>query len=236
MLRRLVALAATTAMVPLVTVPTVADATSPRPDRYRATIAITEHGIPHITADDFGSLGFGSGYAATEASVCTLADTLITARGERSRWFGPAKRYNDQVTLDASNLQVDAFVADLHQRHVVEKLLRDPVRGPGSQAKEMVKGYVAGANEWIRTNTVTDPACAGAPYLKANVTALDLWYGVYLANLLASAGVFVKEIVDASPPSADDPGLPEIPTAAAVDKDELLTALGRDPDAPFGSN
>ncbi|WP_243059442.1 penicillin acylase family protein [Nocardioides sp. SR21] len=233
MLRRLVALAATAALVPLVAVPT-ADA-APR-DRYRASIAITKHGIPHITASDFGSLGFGSGYAATEASVCTLADTLVTARGERSKWFGPDRRYNDQVTLDASNLQVDAFVAGLHQRKVVETLLKDPVRGPGTEARAMVDGHVAGANEWLRTNKVTDPACAGAPYLKANVTALDLWYGVYLANLLASAGVFVEEIVDASPPTVGDPGLPELPVAADVDRDALLTALGRDPEAPFGSN
>src|SRR3954454_15809813 len=238
MLRRLTAVLATGALVPLavVGVPTGAEAAAPRQGRYHATIAITRHGIPHITADGFGSLGFGSGYAATEDAVCTLADTLITARGERSRWFGPDKRYNDQVTLDASNLQVDAFVADLHQRHVVEKLLKDPLRGPGEQARAMVRGYVAGANEWLRTNQVTDPACAGAPYLKPDVTPLDLWYGVYLANLLASAGVFVKEIVDAAPPSADDPGLPTVPTAAAVDRDALLTALGRDPEAPFGSN
>lgn len=232
MLRRIIALAATTALVPLAAVPP-ADAAPPR---YRATIAVTEHGIPHVTADDFGSLGFGSGYAATGDAACTLADTLITARGERSRWFGPDQRYNDQVTLEASNLQVDAFVASLHQRKVVEELLQDPVRGPGPQARAMVRGYVAGANEWLRSNTVTDPACAGAPYLKADVTALDLWYGVYLANLLASAGVFVKEIVDASPPSVDDPGLPELPVAADVDRDALLTALGRDPEAPFGSN
>ena len=238
MLRRLVALAAISALVPLaaVAVPNGADATAPRPDRYRATIAVTEHGIPHITASDFGSLGFGSGYAATESSVCTLADTLVTARGERSRWFGPDKRYNDQVTLDASNLQVDAFVASLHQRRVVEKLLQDPVRGPGQQARDLVEGYVAGANEWIRTNEVTDPACRGAGYLKPDVRPIDLWYGVYLANLLASAGVFVKEIVDASPPTIDDPGLPELPVAADVDRDALLTALGRDPESPFGSN
>jgi acyl-homoserine-lactone acylase len=235
MLRRLVALAATTALVPLVTIPPVADAAAPEP-RYRARVQITEHGIPHVTADDFGSLGFGSGYAATSASVCTLADTLVTARGERSRWFGPDQRYNDQVTLDASNLQVDAFVTDLRQRRVVEELLDDPVRGPGPQARAMVRGYVAGANEWLRTHQVTDPACRGDGYLKPDVTTLDLWYGVYLANLLASAGVFVKEIVDAAPPTIDDPGLPELPVAAAVDRDALLTALGRDPEAPFGSN
>src|SRR3954469_16004160 len=182
MLRRLTAAAAVTALVPLtaVALPGGADARAPHHDRYHASIAITAHGIPHVTADDLGSLWVGSGYAATEDAVCTLADTLITARGERSRWFGPDKRYNDQVTLDASNLQVDAFVADLHQRHVVEKLLKDPLRGPGEQARAMVRGYVAGANEWLRTNEVTDPACAGAPYLKPDVTTLDLWYGVYL--------------------------------------------------------
>ncbi len=241
MLRRLTAALAATALVPLTAVALPSGgADAARPDqhsRYRATIAITKHGIPHITADSFGSLGFGSGYAATEDAVCTLADTLVTARGERSRWFGPDKRYNDQVTLEASNLQVDAFVTDLHQRHVVEKLLRDPVRGPGKQAKAMVRGYVAGANEWLRTNRVTDPACRGAGYLKPDVKPIDLWYGVYLANLLASAGVFVKEIVDAAPPSADDPGLPALPVKASqVDRRALLTALGRDPEAPFGSN
>ncbi|CAI9408757.1 penicillin acylase family protein [Nocardioides sp. T2.26MG-1] len=240
MLRRLLAATAAAVLVPLTgsALPSGgAGAAAPHPSRYRATIEITEHGIPHITASDFGSLGFGSGYAAAQDTICTLADTLVTARGERSRWFGPDARYNDQVTLEASNLQVDAFVTDLRQRHVVEKLLRDPVTGPGAQAKQMVRGYVAGVNEFLRDERVTDPACRRAPYLRPDVTALDLWYGVYLANLLASSGVFVKEIVDAAPPTPDDPGLPELPVKAAqVDRDALLTALGRDPDAPFGSN
>ncbi|MFC4785272.1 penicillin acylase family protein [Nocardioides sp. MAHUQ-72] len=224
-------------------VPTAAVAsTAAQPARaghhYGATIRRTPHGIPHITADGWGSLGFGSGYAAAETSACTLADTLVTARGERSRWFGPHRRYNDQVTLDASNLQVDAFVTDLRNRHVVEKLLEDPVAGPGRQARAMVRGYTAGVNRYLAKvgrRGVTDPACHGAGYLRERATTLDLWYGVYLANLLASSGVFVKEIVDADPPTADDPGLPD-PIAGAVDRDALLAALGRDPGAPFGSN
>ena len=240
MLRRLTAALAAAALVPSVAVALPTGGADARPaagPRYHATVEITRHGIPHITASDFGSLGFGSGYAAAESSICTLADTVLTARGERSRWLGPKGRYNDQVTLDASNLQVDAFVTDLRQRHVVERLLKDPLAGPGRQARAMVDGYVAGANEWLRDNKVTDPACSGAGYLRTKVTPLDLWYGVYLANLLASAGVFVKEIVDAAPPTLDDPGLPELPTAARqVDRDALLEALGRDPESPFGSN
>ncbi len=245
---RLTALLASAALLPLATVVTSAPvagaaqpATAPQAPRavtFQATIDRTKHGIPHITADNFADLGFGSGYAAAETSICTLADTLLTGRGQRSRWFGPNKRYNDQVTLEASNLQVDAFVADLHNRKIVEKLLADKNRGPGRQARHMVKGYTAGVNRYLADvgpRGVGDPECRGAGYLKTKARPIDLWYGVYLANLLASSGVFVKEIVDASPPSPDDPGVPN-PTASAVDRKALLTGLGRDPESPFGSN
>ena len=205
--------------------------------RYRADITWTEHGIPHIKAKDFVGLGYGSGYAAAEMSLCTLFDTLVTGRGERSRWFGPDEVYDDQVTLRATNLQVDTVVTDLHDRRVVEGLLKDETRGPGRQARQLVDGYVAGINRWVRENKVTDPACKGAGYIKPDVTTLDLWYGVYLANLLASTGVFVGAIADAAPPSPTDPGLPELPVRAAdVDRDALLAGLGRDPERPFGSN
>ena len=106
------------ALVPLAaTLPTGARADAPpnpRAQGYEATIRWTPHGIPHITADDFGSLGFGSGYAASSLVICTLYDTVVTGRGERSLHFGADARYNDQVTLDASNLQVDTVVGDLH--------------------------------------------------------------------------------------------------------------------------
>ena len=211
--------------------------TASRKGRLRADITWTEHGIPHIEAKNFAGLGYGSGYAATEMTACTLFDTLVTGRGERSRWFGPEEVYDDQVTLRATNLQVDTVVTDLRERKVVEGLLRDEVRGPGRQARQMVKGYVAGINRWVRENKVTDPACRRAGYVRPDVTTLDLWYGVYLANLLASTGVFVAEIADAAPPSPTDPGLPNLPvTAADVDRDALLRGLGRDPERSFGSN
>src|SRR5690349_2981988 len=110
---RVPALLCTLALVPLgAAIPsaTVASPATRSHPSFHATIDITRHGIPHITASSFANLGFGSGYAASMDSLCTLSDTLVTARGERSRWFGPTHRYNDQVTLEATNLQVDAFV------------------------------------------------------------------------------------------------------------------------------
>ncbi len=213
------------------------------PPTYDATVRFTRHGIPHVVADDWGSLGYGSGWATASSSICNLADTLLTARGERSKYLGPDARYDDRVTLDATNLEVDALVTDLHNRKVVETLLASPA-GPSARAKQLVRGYVAGINRWIRDNEITDPACAGSEWITPTATPLDLWYGVYLANLLASTGVFVKEIVGADPATLDDPGLPDLglPTtnaearelAKTVDREALLTALGQNSD--FGSN
>lgn len=210
---------------------------------YDATVRITRHGIPHIVADDWASLGYGSGYATASSSICNLADTLLTGRGERSKYLGADARYDDQVTLDASNLEVDAFVTDLHNRRVVERLLASPA-GPTTRARKLVRGYVAGINRWIRDHEITDPACADAEWITPTATTLDLWYGVYMANLLASSGVFVKEIVGADPATVDDPGLPDLglpvtddqarELAKTVDREALLTELGQNSD--FGSN
>jgi acyl-homoserine-lactone acylase len=213
---------------------------------HRATIRRTAHGIPHIVARDYESLGFGNGYATAETSACVLADTLVTARGERSRWFGPDARYSDQVTLDATNLQTDALFTDLRNRRVVERLLADEQRGPGAEARALVRGYVAGVNAYLQdvggADGIDDPACAGAGWVRP-ATVLDLWYGVYAANLLASTGVFVPQIVDAAPPTAADAGLPlsgstgfaRVPDRLPT-REALRTRLGKDLDSGFGSN
>ncbi|MFL6090244.1 MAG: penicillin acylase family protein [Aeromicrobium sp.] len=211
---------------------------------YKATITRTEHDIPHIVAKDWGSLGFGSGYAAAETSICTLADTLLTARGERSKYLGPTARYDDQVAMNGTNLQVDALMTDVHNRKVVENLLADPKAGPGSQARDMVAGYAEGVNQYLRdiggSDNITDPKCKGAEYITPTATTLDLWYGVWSANILASSGYLVKEIVDASPPSTSDPGLPlnlgsaafsQVPTVP-LDLSKLPTPAN----LPIGSN
>jgi acyl-homoserine-lactone acylase len=233
------ALFATFLTITLGTVPTAADTPT-----YNATITRTAHGIPHVTADDFGSLGFGSGYATAQTDICTLADVLLTGRGERSKYLGANGNYDDQVGgMSGTNLQVDALVGDLHNRHVVENLLADPKAGPGAEARAMVAGYAAGANKYLTdlggSGNITDPQCKGAAYIQPNVTALDVWYGVYLANIIASTGHFLKQIVGATPPSLSDPGLPSLATFGIVpptlpSSDELTASLAGEEN--FGSN
>jgi acyl-homoserine-lactone acylase len=226
--------------------PRAAAAAVPTADpAYQATITRTEHGIPHIVAGDYGSLGFGSGYATAETTICTLADILLTARGQRSRYLGPDGRFDDLTSMNGSNLQVDALVTDLHNRKVVEQLLASSTAGPGAETRAMVDGYAAGVNKYLTAiggaGNISDPQCRGAAYIRPDVTGLDVWYGVYLANILASTGHFLQQIVGATPPTLTDLGLPSVAQFAPVPAElptaeDLQKALGKDPDSPFGSN
>src|SRR5580698_670184 len=46
-------------------------------------------GIPHITASNFRSLGYGEAWAFAQDNFCTLANDFVTVNGERSQYFGP---------------------------------------------------------------------------------------------------------------------------------------------------
>jgi Penicillin amidase len=95
---------------------TVAEATTaaflagraPDGGQYVAEIRRTEYGIPRILADDYGSLGYGYGYAFAQDNLCVMADRVITLRGERSRYFGPTADSGD--TLGAATINLDSDV------------------------------------------------------------------------------------------------------------------------------
>ena len=55
---------------------------------YEADVAVTEHGVLHITAGDWGSLGFGQGWGCARDNLGVLADQFVKVRGERARYWG----------------------------------------------------------------------------------------------------------------------------------------------------
>ena len=59
---------------------------------YDVTIRRDAYGVPHIVAADFGSLGYGEGYAFAQDHACTLADQVLQARGERAHYLGRGER------------------------------------------------------------------------------------------------------------------------------------------------
>ena len=71
---------------------------------HSAVIKRTDYGTAHISAKNYGSLGFGQGYAYAEDRFCTLMDQIVKVRGERSKFFGP--HFNNQAQ-DQLNLVSD---------------------------------------------------------------------------------------------------------------------------------
>ncbi|MBL4836666.1 MAG: penicillin acylase family protein [Kordiimonadaceae bacterium] len=59
--------------------------------QYSAEVKRTSYGIPHITAADYASLGYGEGYVAAEDHVCNIAEAVTEVRGEMAKYHGPGK-------------------------------------------------------------------------------------------------------------------------------------------------
>ena len=147
--------------------------------RYVATIVRTAYGIPHITARNFASLGYGVGYAFASDDICTMADAYLTVEGERSRYFGPKGSAGN-----GPNLQSDFFWQSVIQSRVIARLLsvRTGAGAVGPQLRQLVAGYVAGYNGYLASvggaKGVPDPTCRGQAWVKP-ITALDAYLRMY---------------------------------------------------------
>ena len=123
---------------------------------YQATIVRTEWGIPHISADDWGSLGFGEAYAAAEDHLCNMAWALLQARGETAKYLGLGEP-QEKFAHDA-----------------VVKGLAIPARGESAlaaqtpQIQTWLRGYAAGYNHYLAQHAkqLDGRWCANAPWVQ----------------------------------------------------------------------
>lgn len=188
----------------------LATSSSPSTPSYDVTITRTEYGIPHIVANDYGSLGYGYGYAFAQDNLCTMAADYVTVLGERSRFFGPDGRYAMQGNgVTVSNLDSDLFWTQVRQFHTVDQMLARPAPfGLKPEVKQAVQGYVAGYNRWLvdvgGPNGVTDPACHGQPWVRP-ITTDAAYLRFYQLILLAGQDVVMPGIAEATPPTATSP-------------------------------
>ena len=105
--------------------------------QYSATVVKTEFGIPHITADSWGSLGFGEAYTAAEDQLCNMALALVQSRGESAAVFGPGPK-NRNASRD---IVVKALaISEKAQRALAEQA--PPIR-------EWIEGYAAGYSQYV---------------------------------------------------------------------------------------
>ena len=159
---------------------------------YDTDIRWTDYGVPHITAEDYGSLGYGMGYAFAQDHACVLADQIVMVRSERSRYFGDAHVDEDFGWL-VYGVREKAE-AGWHN-------LSEPIR-------DALVGYAAGYSRFLEEGT-PDARCAGEDWVKP-IDHIDL-LSYYLAlGLYGSGVVFVEAAGSGVPPgvSADSRGGP----------------------------
>lgn len=130
---------------------------------YRAEIIRTSFGVAHITADDFGSLGYGEGYAAAEDHVCNISRSLVEARGDLARYFGAGD--------DDQHIASDAVVRALDIRSQALAALRQQDR----DSLDWLRGYADGYNRYLSSmqGNRVGSWCDGAEWLQS-ITDLDL--------------------------------------------------------------
>jgi acyl-homoserine-lactone acylase len=204
--------------------------------KLTATIRRTEHGIPHILANNFAGLGFGYGYALAQDNICVVADSYITASAQRSRYFGPNESYvvggNGSVN---NNLNSDFFYKRFIDAGAVKRLLSlPPPRGPRTEIKQGVYGFVAGYNKYLRdtgVDNLPDPTCRGKPWVRP-ITQEDAYRRFFQLGLLASGGVAIDGIGGAQPPAGPGPS----PTTASQRAAMIARLNKRLPLGGVGSN
>jgi acyl-homoserine-lactone acylase len=183
---------------------------------YRAEIARTQYGIPHVTAADYAGVGYGEAYAFAQDNLCLLADKVVTVNGERSKYFGP-DGVNVVAFAETRNLETDFFF----KANLDIATLRRNFAATSPDYQALVRGYAAGYNRFLKD---TPPgrrpaACRDAAWVRP--IGLDDMLRLNEERMIqASAGAWLRQIAGAAPPTAPKPvaeiGLPVEPEAIGL--------------------
>ncbi len=170
---------------------------------HHADVRWTTHGVAHVRAADWGSLGFGQGWACARDHLPTLCDQIVKVRSERARFHGRG--------VDDGNVASDfGYIAlGVAARAVALRAAQPP------WVAEMISGYVAGCNEQLaeaRSAGTLPHWCADAEWIRP-IDELD--YYAYLGDLglLASGRNLAGVLGRAEAPGPDGP-VPPSPMSA----------------------
>ena len=168
---------------------------------YEAQVVRTKYGIPHVTAKDFGGLGFGQAYAFAQDNLCLLADKIVTVNGERTKHFGPDAT-NVVAFSDIKNLESDFFF----RANIDVATLRANFQKGSPDYRALVEGYVAGFNRYLAdTPREKRPAeCRDAAWVRT--IGIDDMLRLNEERMIqASGGAWLRQTNGAAPPAAATP-------------------------------
>ncbi|OQW78397.1 MAG: acyl-homoserine-lactone acylase [Proteobacteria bacterium ST_bin13] len=164
---------------------------------YNASIVRTSYGIPHITAANWGGVGYGVGYAYAQDNLCMLAEEFATVAGERSKYFGP------KATAVLGFGPIDNLSSDVFFRAAIDlPKLRKNLLKQGPDATPILAGYVAGYNRLLRELGAegVPVACRGKAWVHP-ITIDDMLRLTEKQMLLASSLALAPAVIGAVPPS-----------------------------------
>ncbi|MAT93069.1 MAG: hypothetical protein CME59_10755 [Halioglobus sp.] len=157
--------------------------------RYQADIVWTEYGVPHVTANDYGGLGYGAGYAYARENYCTVMRAYVQAAGESARYLGEEGDLNSDLVMKLYN-------SDANVQRIIDEDLPPYI-------VENLSGYAAGVNRYFNETGVDNLAageegCRGAEWAR-EIDLFDTVRLIHRTVLVASAVPLADFIVAAQP-------------------------------------
>ncbi len=197
------------------------------PRDYSARIVRTTYGVPHVTADDWGSLGYGDGYAYAQDNFCVLMREVVRSNGQTARYFG-----EDGGSVNQDYLYTWYNTDEAAQTEFLDRL------SPNFQ--EVITGYAAGLNRYLDETGVDElpegpEGCRGSDWVRP-LTAVDL-AKVY-RKLLVRAGLGqINALIVAASDAAPTESLASLSSPVLIESTPLnLDALNFPEPVAFGSN
>lgn len=195
---------------------------------YDATIRTTSYGIPHIKANDYGSLGYGIGYVQARDNLCVLEMDYVTINGRRAEFFGRDGGY----TIPANDSYAKNVDSDFFWRFLItDERLATFKQGASPEAMAASRGYAAGFSRYVRElkaggHPGRHASCRDADWVRP-ITVDDMFRRYIRLGVLASSSVFPTEIATAAPPASPAAALPT-PSAGEILNNIIPS------DLPFG--
>ena len=160
-----------------VPVPTPAPA-APEPS-YRAEVRRTEYGIPHVKADDWGSLGYGYGCAYARDNFCVAMRAFVSATSRSAEFFGPER---GNLAADFVLRLLFGAKADFRANVLSDSAARSVL---------LARGYAAGMNRYLRETGAAnlpagDEGCRDADWVY-EIDAVDVWMRMFRILLSGSS-------------------------------------------------
>jgi acyl-homoserine-lactone acylase len=196
---------------------------------YDAEVVWTDYGIPHVIAEDWGSLGYGYGYAYAQLNYCVVMKEYVRAAGESARYLGSEGDINADLIYKLFNddERIKRIFIDAMPRYVLD----------------LGEGYTAGLNRYLEETGVDnlpegDEGCRGADWVR-KVDIYDVARLLHKAVLRGSAGPLADFTVAARPQDgmafkADRQTLALL--LAAIDRDEFVAGMDMPTAERAGSN